>query len=309
LPKPPPEKIAFSKPALVIDDQITLLENRGLTVANRDLARRYLENISYYRLSGYTRYFADPADGAQEKFRASVSLDDVIRLYIFDRRLRTLFNEALERIEVAVKSAITNYGSTQYGPFWLCDPANFDHGSHDKITSLVNDACTMSGPGKYKQIFLESFYTKYNDPKPPAWMLMETFSFHGASIVYKYMRGTIRLPVAAQFNVQHDTLESWLHSLVFVRNVCAHHARLWNRQLTITARIPHAYKADWAEVSRNRIYVPCCIIRHLLDQLGTGSSWHERLRKLIAERPNVPLASMGFPDDWEQRAFWGFEGP
>jgi len=137
-------------------------------------------------------------------------------------------------------------------------------------------------------------------------MITEILSFHGASIIYKHSKGTYRIPVASQFGVQHDVFASWLHALVFARNVCAHHQRFWNRKFTIWAQIPKQYKSDWPDTSADRLYVRACIIHHILKRLGGDSTWHVRLRDLIALRPDVPLSDMGFPENWEQSAFWGF---
>ena len=302
-----PEKVSFQKPALSLDEQLNLLESRGLTISDHALARGYLEHISYYRLSGYTRYFTRADDDKHEQFRDGVTFNDVINLYIFDRRLRSLMAEAFERVEIAVKGQLAYHGSTLIGPFWMTDPANFDAGSHGKIAKIIEEACRPPRSGKHKQQFLEAFFRKYSDPVPPAWMLTEVMSFHGASLIFNHSRGSVRVPVAKAFAVHQSILESWLHSLVFARNVCAHHGRFWNRRFTIEPKIPKNYEGVWPESSRNRLYVTCCILHHLLSGLGGDTTWTPRLRELISNRPNVPLDQMGFPEDWDDLPFWGFE--
>jgi len=101
-------------------------------------------------------------------------------------------------------------------------------------------------------------------------------------------------------------LESWLHALAFGRNVCAHNCRVWNRTFTIRPKIPKLYVDEWPEASQDRLYVLCCVIHHMMHVIADGSKWHDRLRELVRERGNLPLSSMGFPDDWEQSSFWGF---
>lgn len=299
-------KTPFLKPALSLEDQIALLKARGLQVDDDAVARRYLEYISYYRLSGYTRYFTRNDDDRREQFRDDSSFSDVVALYVFDRRIRNLLSEAFERIEIAVKGSLAYQGSIISGPFWITDPANFDSGRHPEVMKLVTDA-VIAPDGKHKTQFLDAFYRKYNDNYPPAWMVSEVLSFHGASIVFKLAKGAIRKPVADRFGVQQDTLGSWLHALVFARNVCAHHQRFWNRKFTIKPRIPNQYRGLWPEASQDRLYITCCIAKHLLDRIPGEGSWGARLRTLINERPGVPLAHMGFPDDWEQCQIWGFQ--
>ena len=79
-----------------------------MQVADNAVAIHYLNFIGYYRLSGYFRALTDPADASREKFRAGISFQDALDLYIFDRKLRVLLTDAHERIEVAVKAAISN---------------------------------------------------------------------------------------------------------------------------------------------------------------------------------------------------------
>ena len=296
----------YSKPVKTLDEQVALLRSRGLEVANEQSAKLHLENINYFRLSGYSRYFADPADPNCERFQPDTSFDDLIALYVFDRRLRAHLQEAFERIEIAIKGSIAYHGAIHGGAFWLNDPANFDHGSHHEIISLLDAAC-VPADGKHKQLYLEHFYTKYSDPHPPAWVVTEVLSFHGASIVYKRAKGAVRLPIAQRFGVQHDVLESWLHALVFARNLCAHHSRVWNRAFTIWPQIPKVYRGVWPNSSQNRLYVCCCIIKHMLERIGGDPTWPERLRQLINARPaKATLGAMAFPADWETQPFWGF---
>lgn len=299
-------KTPFEKPALSLDDQLALLKGRGLAVDDDAVARRYLEYISYYRLSGYTRYFTRGDDERREQFREGVSFSDVVALYVFDRRIRNLLAEAFERIEIAVKGSLAYQGAIASGPFWITEPDNFDRGRHPEVLKLVTDA-VIAPEGKHKTQFLDAFYRKYDDNYPPAWMITEVLSFHGISIVYKLAKGAVRKPVADRFEVQQDTLESWLHALVFARNICAHHQRFWNRKLTIKPRIPNPYRGVWPEAAQDRLYITCCIAKHMLDRIPGEGSWGRRLRLLINERPGVPLSQMGFPDDWENGVFWMFD--
>lgn len=297
-------KVPFEKPALLLDDQLALLAGRGLQIADDATARRFLEYISYYRLSGYTRYFACPNDDRREQFQEGVGFSDVVALYVFDRRVRNLLAEAFERIEVAVKGSLAYQGAISTGPFWITDPDNFDRGRHPEVMKLVTDG-VIAPDGKHKTQFLDAFYRKYNDNYPPAWMITEVLSFHGISIVYKLAKGAIRKPVADRFEVQQETLASWLHALVFARNICAHHQRIWNRRLTIKPRIPNHYRDMWPVAAQDKLYVTCCIAKHLLDRIPGEVSWGRRLRDLMLERPGVPLSAMGFPEDWENCPFWG----
>lgn len=296
-------KIPFAKPALSVEDQIRVLEERGLAVGDAARAKTYLGFIGYYRLSGYYRYYADYDDPDLKRFRAGTSFEDVLALYIFDRKLRGLISDALERIEVAAKATMSNAANLASGPNWMCEPDNFDRGRHAEIMGIVREAISPNGD-THKHVFLKHFFGKYSDAHPPAWMVMEALSFGAFSKVYKCAKGIHRIPVADAFGTQHDVLESWLHTLVFVRNLCAHHSRLWNRTLTIRPKIPRRYRGEWPEESQKKLYMVCCIIHHMLSILADDTGWASRLKELISQRPGVPLSAMGFPEEWDQAPFW-----
>ena len=291
----------FQKPAIDITEQIELLTSRGLEIADPSKAEHYLTFIGYYRLSGYFRYFHDPKH--KDRFYDDATFDRVLDLYVFDRKLRTLILDALERIEVALKASFSHAGSLAGGPFWMCAASNFDYGQHGRIMEIIEEAVAPR-TDKQKHIFLTHFYSKYDDPYPPSWMLMEAFSFGAVSRIYKLAKGELRIPVASQFLLQHDVLESWLHALVFARNVSAHHCRLWNRTFTITPKIPKKQYPQWPQGSADKLYVICSMIQHMMNVIADGSQWEKRLTDLIDERPSVPFRAMGFPDNWKEEAPW-----
>lgn len=140
---------AFHKLALSISDQILLLKSRGLDIPDETRAERYLKFIGYYHLGGYARHFMDLSDPDNEKFVAGSSFDNLIDLYVFDRKLRLIIFDAMERIEIAIKSAFNNSGClVGSGAFWLTDANNFDYGQHsfiiDEITSCIGDDPTQN---------------------------------------------------------------------------------------------------------------------------------------------------------------------
>lgn len=301
-----PPRIPFNKPPITLEAQVALLQARGLIVPDRERAAHYLKFIGYYRLSGYWRYFTDDGDERRERFRPGTSFDSVLDLYIFDRKLRVLLLDAFERIEVALKASMSQHVALATNAFWPCDPANFSHGLHEALMRDIREAIRNPEADNPQHVFIKHFYKKYSDPWPPTWMVMETLSFGMVSRIYKALKGALRNPVAAEFQVQHDVLESWLHALSFARNVCAHHCRAWNRRYTIKPKIPKPYRELWPASSQNRLYVLCCILHHMLNIIADDSGWAERLRTLIRERPGVPLESMGFPENWDETAFWNF---
>lgn len=214
--------------------------------------------------------------------------------------------DAFERIEVAVKAVVSQEACVAHGAFWLNDPANFDHGSHEVIKKAILES-VGDRDAKPQHLFIAHFYEKYADAVPPSWMVIETISFGLISKIYKNSRGELQTKVASRFGINRTVLESWLHALAFGRNVCAHNCRVWNRTFTIKPKILKKFERVWPEVSQDRLYILCCIIHYLMTIIADGSEWHNRLRELVNGRGSLPLRSMGFPEDWETADFWGFD--
>lgn len=106
----------YSKQALSFPDQLAQLQRRGLTIVDQGRALQWLQRVSYYRLSAYFLPFKD-----SENFRPGTEFNDIAGLYIFDRKLRLLMLDAIERIEVALRTSVTYEIGHAYGPFELFD--------------------------------------------------------------------------------------------------------------------------------------------------------------------------------------------
>jgi abortive infection bacteriophage resistance protein len=221
---------------------------------------------------------------------------------VFDRKLRELLLDALERVEISIKSTMNNVGATNEGAMWLCNPKTFDHGRHADIEEILKD-CLGNDPENNQHSFIAKFCAEHSDPYPPCWMVMETLSFGAVSKIYKLAKGHLRQKIAEAFKVQHDVLENWLHVLSTARNVCAHHGRVWNRSFTIWPKIPKIYRDIWPTASQDKLYVLCAIIHHMIERIADGSHWTDRLKQTISEAP-VEIKLMGFPENWTEQPFW-----
>lgn len=134
---------------------------------------------------------------------------------------------------------------------------------------------------------------------------MECMSFGAISRVYKFLKGDVRQEVSKQFNLQHDILQSWIHSLSYTRNVCAHHGRLWKRTFTIQPKIPKQYRPDIHRSQSRTLYMVCCMLNHLMKVIADGSGWSDRLHDLVDDKPKgIELKRMGFPEHWTRSPLW-----
>ncbi len=318
----------YKKPSLTIEEQVNLLKNKGLIFSNEEDAKNILSNISYYRISAYTTPFKKIVkDEIQKEFRDNTSWDMVYRLYKFDRKLRILIFDAIERIEVAVRTQIINKLSEQHNSHWQDLESIFktpytitlNNGKEKTFNiyeELQNHIQTQLDDNK-AEVFIHHYKNKYNKPKnPPSWMVIETVTFGFLSRIYQNLNDNRdKQLIADYFKLPHKVFSSWLHSIHVIRNICAHHSRLWNKDLDIT---PIQFKnkknrgAIWISNSNKnnkeenvRIYYILCILNYLLQTVNPTYSFKNYVKQLLKEYEDIIyLKSMGFPDDWESEKMW-----
>lgn len=295
----------FTKPSLSISDQLSLMEARGLIVTDRAAAEHALTHISYYRLRAYWYYFeVDPTNPAHA-LKPGTTLDHVLALYDFDRRLRLLINDGVERIEVAARGSWAHHLAMAYGPHGYLDPTLYSpsHRYARNMTQLQDEV------DRSHDSFIAHYKTTYgNPPLPPVWMAAEVMSF---GLLSKWI-GTLarkrdRQAIARQMGLSERVLTSFLHHLATVRNICAHHGRLWNRRLTVTTIMPSSppdlATAMNASASR-QIYTTLTIMLHVMAIIAPASDWRNRLIDLIEGHPTGDFTAMGFPVIWRTHTLW-----
>lgn len=323
MPRPPRPRgtLLFDKPPMALDELVGRLSERGLHIADTDRAARYLRHIGYYRLSPYTIPFQQGRP--DHVFREGAEFDHVLDLYVFDRALRLLVMDALERVEVAVRAALTDHMSTTYhDPHWYMDASHFRHpDKHGRLLRIVRDTCEErlrgspdAGEGSLvHRSALEHYLTTYGTPElPPSWLMVETLTVGQLTSTYRNLkRRSDRTAIAASIGLTVPVLESWMQTYVRVRNICAHHGRLWNVGLGVYPAIPSSPAISWLqgadalpERSRKRLYPVLVSLQSVLDAVSPRSSWARRLHGLLGTRPPMNLAGMGVPENWADDDFW-----
>jgi abortive infection bacteriophage resistance protein len=288
----------YRKPALSLQDQLGKLKMRGMVFADEGVAIQWLSTISYYRLSAYFYPFKQ----ADESFAQGTSFETIRMLYSFDRKLRLLMLDAIERIEIALRTAITYHLSMKLGAFAHCRPEAFQTGfRHTDFMEEVRYAEAQS-----YETFVRHFRAKYTTERDlPIWMATELLSFGVVSRLLAYLRGDVLKQVARAFNTTEIFLASWMHSLSYVRNVCAHHGRFWNRRLTVKPKLPSAKPWFPYIVERNdSVYSVLVVVHHLLKAIAPTEQWANMVVDAFDQYPEVPLSSVGMPLDWKARHPW-----
>lgn len=308
----------YNKPALPISDQAQLLLDRGLVCDDRQRLEHYLSNIGYYRLSAYLLPFEQPSingNSRNHKLLPNTTFEQVLNLYVFDRKLRLLVMEAIERIEVAARTRWASAMALRHG--------SHAHMNADLFKDPWQHACDIARVAKdlrdSNETFVVHYRNKYEAPYlPPIWAVVETMTLGGLS---RWIASTndnqVKLEVARMLGMPTiEILEQVLHALTPVRNICAHHARLWNRRFIlllpnikrlrgqfITETIVTPAGTTQEPLTRE-IYNFLVVIQNLMLKMSPTTSWGARLAEHIQLLSPEQQMAMGFPADWKTRQPW-----
>lgn len=291
----------FQKPALSYEDLADLVIGRGL-VADRDALIRRLRSVGYYRLCGYWHHLKLP----DEHFKPGSDFERVWTTYNFDRRLRMVVMEAIERIEVSIRCDVYSEIVMRHGPFGHRFAANFPNAKPGQHAEMLDRL--RSEAKKSHELFVLHFKSKYDEfPDLPLWAAAQITSFGAVLTLLNMSPSDIRPAIAQKFGVTDTVFASWLLTLNLVRNICAHHSRLWNRELSLKPLIPHAKNwPDWHNptIQNNRLFSVLTMLYVLQREIAPHSHWRERVFGLFDNFPTVPLSPMGMKSNWRTHPLW-----
>jgi abortive infection bacteriophage resistance protein len=311
----------YTKQPLSLQEQVDKLQNRGLLIDDKELAVNYLSNISYYRLRAYTYPFQNNIDpSADHKFKADIHFSDIIDLYCFDRRLRSLMFNAIEKIEVAVRAKIVQtYSEFTGNSHWFNDPNLYkdiacERNGKKTTTYAVLMKDIEDEINRSNEDFIKHYHNKYNNPPlPPAWMTLEVLSLGTLSRLYRLLKKSPeKKSIAKQFGLNDDMVfANWLHSIAVWRNCCAHHSRVWNRRSIINIQIPKNTDHPFldTQTSRslhpNKIFTVLCCIKYISNIISPNSDLKRNILSIIGDGGNLlNLQEMGFPKNWKFLEVW-----
>lgn len=283
----------YNKPALNVKKQIELLKFRNLIVEDYTYAELILSNITYYRLSSYMKFFQ-----INDEFKANTTFEKIIDLYNFDKELRSLIFENIRLVEISLRTKICLHMCTNYGTHWFNNEDNFkNEKSYLTTLDILNNEKALQ-----KDTFIKYYTNKYSEPKmPPFWMFTEVLSMGDLSKILDSLNFKDLKQISRNLTPDYYTapvLTNWIHVLATIRNICAHHSRLWNRELKIKFSRPQKIvQWDLNKVILDKVYAVCFVLSILLKH-HPCSNFDEDLISLLKKHPNIDITCMGFPDNW-----------
>ncbi len=305
------QNTTFEKPPLSIEAQLERLSSRGMIIQDQKAAQHYLRFISYYRFCGYAIEFEEPAVNGEKCYRQGTTFEQVLDCYVFDCKLRLLVINAIERIEIAIRTVMVNELALKYNDaHWYLNKnlflPKFQH--NELIQAIKKETHYKAQDGtiqhKKREKFIQHYFDKYPTPELPAvWMIAEVLSLGTWSIIFANLidRENQKI-ICKHFGINYVVMTSWLHTLTYLRNLCAHHSKLWNRHFTLKPLIANNYRS---QLEKNTHFsAQAAILKVLLDVISPASEWSKHLRDLIKEYPQMDIKKMGFAEGWDEHPFW-----
>lgn len=253
------------KKALNIDNQIQLLARRGVIFDNIPKAEEILLDVGYYRLGFYAfpfeRTFPEINNRTHE-YVPGTTFRSIYDLYLFDTQLRRLLLNALDRIEVNLRSRITYLVSNWYpdSPTWFVDRAimqsAFVQSFHKKVYSTL-----LENP------VIKRHHDKYiNDRYAPAWKTLEFMTLGNLTALYQAIKDTdVKKNIANEYGCSLKVFINYLETIRVIRNKCAHGSCLYNMEL---AKGIKAIPAGIDAANRHNINGVFCVIKYMLGRIS-----------------------------------------
>lgn len=277
---------------MAIDEQVENLKRIGLIVENEEYAKKILNDISYFRL---IKAYSLNLKSKNGKYTDNVRFEQLVELYLFNANFRQIIFSEIEKIEINARCRIANYFSERYGVLGYLEADNF---ANIKYHQAFIDDIEEEIRRNSKAPFVKNFRENYEGGNLPIYALVEIFSFGTLSKFYKNMKNPDKKIIASSFGVGYTYFESWLESISYVRNICAHYGRLYNAKLSKT---PILYK-EYSEVGigNNRIFGVLLCLKQLLKNDSHWNIFVDKIDMLFEKYESVDIKTMGFPEDWKE---------
>ncbi|MBC2319819.1 Abi family protein [Listeria booriae] len=283
--------LKIDKPATTYKEQIKILKRKGMKFSDEVMAEKFLESVQYYRLSGYWLSYFEKKD----QFVEGMTFEKIVDVYMFDKELRNNLLYIIDNIETEVKSKIAYRFVHSCSPLGYANPNNFGRANYYAawLNKFFKNA---NNKDKNRELFISWYKENYNN-KFPFWVVVEMCNFNDISKFYKNLKPKIKKGMRTSFHYNYEYIESWLHTTVLVRNICAHNGRLYNRRLVITPKL-------LSEMPRNlnikRIFTPIVILKYLCSDKTVWNEFIKRMELTFHKYgESIELELIGFPVNWQ----------
>ena len=276
---------------LTVPEQIENLKQLNLQIDDESFANQFLNHVSYFRFIKAYSLGLKPRNGC---YSDSVTFEHLVDLYEFNTEFRQLLFPQIEKIEVTLRCRLSNYFCVTYGVLEYQDPQNFS-------SPIFHHSFMQEAQNEIKRNrrapFIKNFQENYEGGAIPFYALVEIFSFGTLSKFFKNLKNPDKKAIASTYQVAFPYLESWIESISYVRNICAHYGRLYNTKLT---KKPKLYKEDQAlGVFNERIFGVLCCMKHLLSEDASWEKFLNDIATLFRKHPKTDIKTMGFPQNWK----------
>lgn len=311
------------KTHLTYQEQIGLLQSRGLTYESLDRFLEALKNIGYYRFSGYLHPFRE----TDESLIPGATFEEVIALYNLDHSLRVIWRDALDVLETSLAAQIgyrlglrspLGHHEVEHLDTEVCESIEDQQGvsksAHDHWLSRYGSLRAKAKLEDYARHHKENYQNMF-----PIWVATEFLDFGALVRLYKMLKPEDRIAIATHFGVAHDMpghFGKWLEALNVVRNVVSHNGRVWNRAHVkfppkpvrdlVGPELEHIRALP--EASRSKTYPLLAITGYMMNRISPRSSWCLKVRGLVLQFEGQPsldyLELLGVPDGWQELSLW-----
>jgi abortive infection bacteriophage resistance protein len=299
-------RLKYRKPSYNIDEKILLLKERWLIFYDEILESHDLKHTWYYRFSWYFKFFQEQ----DNVFIEWTTFKQTLNLYVFDRKLRLLTLDAIEKIEVSLRWVIDNYISKEQWKFWFLDTNCF----YLKDTKNLEVYSKLIWKIKWKKfdkdsVIVRSFFRKYDEDYLPSWMLFEHLTIWEIANIYKVLKKNIQENISLEYNINFLDFHTWIVLMNKVRNISAHHSRLWNKLYNIRLKTDDVMFWDkfqkklwhnWQNEVISNYYNTALVINCLLKKINPNLNWLSDLEALFNEYDYIPKDKMWFWENWQQ---------
>jgi abortive infection bacteriophage resistance protein len=281
----------FIKPSTTYTEQINLLKKRKLIFLNDIKACSVLKDTNYYRLSGYMLSVKK-----DDEFFDNTTFEQIYDYHNFDKKLRQILFDLIEDIEIAFRSRIAYYIAHKYGPLGYKSSNIFlNKNMHSSFIEELNKKINSA----YRQeLFIKHHFLKYNG-EIPIWVLVEILSFSFLSKLFSNMKIEDKKEFSKiYYNSKDVYLQSWIHHLVYIRNICAHFSRLYCKLLVIK---PKFLEKDLKFIRpTGKIFDTFFILKYFCCDKNRYTTLLNEAENLFTNFPNADKKHIGFPENWKE---------